>query len=321
MTPVEIARKALHKLAELGLPPTPENYNAQYRITCGMPLGQTGSSTPLADDAERRFAMLRALLQVMTSANADLHADLTRFTDESSNLLKKVEADPGEESIENLFKAMTASSSWLLNEVDQMRSELERTREQLDSITNELQVAQHLAISDALTGLPNRRGFDSTLSREISRARRHKTPLCLAILDLDHFKRINDQFGHVTGDMVLVHFAQTMKSAGRDVDLLARFGGEEFVLLMPDTPLIGAEFGVNRLLRCLEDQPLITQAATIQVRFSAGIAQWGLDETAENLLVRADGALYAAKAAGRGRVAVAASDTDSAADVTQRHKA
>lgn len=318
MNAVEIARKALYKLAELGLPPTPENYDAQFRSIAGeSPCAS--AATPVVDDSARRLGMLRTLLQVMTSANADLHQDLTRFAAESSLLLQEVESKRDPESIGELFSAMTSSSSWLLGEVDQMRKELERTREQLDAMSSELREAQHLAISDPLTGLPNRRGIDSTLNREISRARRHKVPLCLSVLDLDHFKQINDSHGHVIGDMALIHVAHTLKGSLRDVDLLARFGGEEFMVIMPDTALMGAEFGVNRLLQYLLARPLIVDQLEIPLCFSAGVAQWTFDESVLQLIARTDKALYAAKAAGRSRVAVAPAG-DEAVSVTQQHK-
>lgn len=318
MNAVEIARKALYKLAELGLPPTPENYDAQFRSIAGEP-PTSSPVNPVADDTARRLGMLRTLLQVMTSANADLHQDLVRFAAESNVLLQEVEAKRDPESIDELFSAMTSSSSWLLGEVDQMRKELERTREQLDAMSSELREAQHLAISDPLTGLPNRRGIDATLQREISRARRHKVSLCLTVLDLDHFKKINDSYGHVIGDMALIHVAETLKSSLRDVDLLARFGGEEFMVIMPDTALMGAEFGVNRLLQHLQSRPLVVDKLKIPLCFSAGVAQWTFDENALQLIARADKALYAAKAAGRARVAVAPSG-DEVVSVTQQHK-
>jgi len=257
---------------------------------------------------------------VMTSANADLHADLTRFTSESSALLERAEVESDPDALNEVFKAMTVSSSWLMNEVAQMRGELERTRSQLDSMQSQLQKAEHLAVSDPLTSLPNRRGMDAVLAREVSRARRHKVPMCLALLDIDHFKRINDEHGHAAGDRALVHFAQVVRQKIRDVDILGRFGGEEFLLLMPDTPLIGAEFGVNRLLGAMQNAPLQLPQATLIVRFSAGVAQWRMDEDPEALIARADAAMYAAKSAGRGRVAVAPTDEDAPA-VTRAHRA
>jgi diguanylate cyclase len=143
------------------------------------------------------------------------------------------------------------------------------------------------------------------LSREIARARRHKTSLCLAMLDIDHFKRINDTHGHAVGDRALLHLASTIKAAVRETDVLARFGGEEFVLVLPDTPLLGAEFTLNRLLRTAQGMPLTLEGKSIVVAFSAGLAEWEADEGAEDVIRRADAAMYRAKTAGRGQVMVA----------------
>jgi len=319
MSTADIARRALHRLIELGLPPTPENYEKQYRSFANLPERVPNGLQPGADPTA--LQMIRALLQVMTSANADLHADLTRFTSESSALLERAEEESDPNALNDVFKAMTVSSSWLMNEVEQMRSELERTRSELDNMQSQLQKAEHLAVSDPLTGLPNRRGLEAVLAREVSRARRHKLPMSLALLDIDHFKRVNDEHGHAAGDRALVHFAQVLRQKIRDVDILGRFGGEEFLLLMPDTPLIGAEFGVNRLLGAIKNAPLQLPHVTLTLRFSAGVAQWRTDEDPAALVARADAAMYAAKSAGRGRVAVAASEEDTVAAVTTAHRA
>jgi len=317
MSTVDIARRALHRLAELGLPPTPENYEKQYRSFANLPERIPSGLHPGSDPTA--LQMIRGLLQVMSSANADLHADLDRFTTESTALLEKAEEESNPDALNDVFKAMTVSSSWLLGEVEQMRGELERTRTQLDSMQTQLQKAEHLAVSDPLTSLPNRRGLEAVLAREVSRARRHKLPLSLALLDIDHFKRINDTHGHAAGDKALTHFAQMIRQRIRDVDVLGRFGGEEFLLVMPDTPLIGAEFGVNRLLGAMRNAPLELPDARLILLFSAGVAQLEPDEDLEGLIARADGAMYAAKSAGRARVAVAAA-CDEVPAVTAGHR-
>ena len=316
MSTADFARRALHRLAELGLPPTPENYEKQYRAFADLPERVPHGLQPGSDPGA--LQMIRALLQVMTSANADLHADLTRFTRESTELLDQAEDESDPDMLNNMFRAMTVSSSWLLSEVEQMRGELEHTRSQLDSMQTQLQKAERLAVSDALTGLPNRRGLEAVLAREVSRARRHRLPLSLAMLDIDHFKRINDAHGHAMGDQALAHFTQVLRQGIRDVDVLGRHGGEEFLLLMPDTPLIGAEFGVNRLLAAMQRAPLALERSALTIAFSAGVAQWQHDESEASLIARADAAMYAAKAAGRGRVAIAPA-TGEAPAITARH--
>lgn len=313
MTPVEIARQALHRLAELGLPPTPENFEAQVRDIAGLPPREEGQAQPPAPPepsaviTAKTMDMVRGLLQFMSSTNAELHADLTKFGDQSTSLLAQAGSSRDPKAMAELFEAMTTSSSWLLGQVDKTRKELERTREQLDEVQRELQRVQNEAVSDPLTGLPNRRALDRALSREVARARRNKTPLCVAVIDVDHFKRVNDQYGHAAGDAALVHLVHVLKPQVRGTDMLARFGGEEFALVLPDTSLLGAEFTMNRLMRAIERAPFTFEGKEIAIRFSAGLAEWHSDESPEQIMQRADEAMYRAKAAGRARIVVSES--------------
>jgi diguanylate cyclase (GGDEF)-like protein len=151
-----------------------------------------------------------------------------------------------------------------------------------------------LARTDPLTGVPNRRVWEEELPRELDRARRMSTPLCVAMIDLDNFKAYNDRHGHQAGDLVLKEAASAWRSQVRSTDLLARYGGEEFVLLLPACALEDAVEIVERLRRVT---PLVT--------CSVGLACWDFQESAPELLARADQALYAAKAGGRDRFVAA----------------
>ncbi len=154
--------------------------------------------------------------------------------------------------------------------------------------------AEHAARTDPLTGLANRRVWDRALPRELARAARQSTPLSVAMLDLDHFKTFNDTHGHQAGDRLLREAARAWADELRATDLLVRYGGEEFALLLPGTPLLAAVEVVDRLRVATPER----QTA------SAGVAMWDGEETAEALLARADRALYGAKAAGRDRTRV-----------------
>jgi diguanylate cyclase len=151
-----------------------------------------------------------------------------------------------------------------------------------------------LARTDPLTGVPNRRVWDEELPRELERARRMGTGLCLAMIDLDHFKAYNDRFGHQAGDLVLKEAASAWRAEVRSTDLLARYGGEEFVLLLPACAVDDAAQIVERL-----------RVVTPLVTCSVGLAAWDFQESPPELIGRADQALYAAKAAGRNRYATA----------------
>ncbi len=176
-------------------------------------------------------------------------------------------------------------------------TELKRVEREREDLLGEVQM---LARSDPLTGLPNRRGLGETAPREMARARRSRQPLCLAIIDIDHFKAYNDSNGHLEGDAVLRESAVAWDSQLRAEDTILRFGGEEFLVLLPETAPGEAAEIVERL-----------RAATPRGQTcSAGLACWDFAESLDRLVERADVALYRAKAAGRDRI-VAAADTES----------
>jgi len=161
---------------------------------------------------------------------------------------------------------------------------------------------EHLAITDPLTELFNRRHLFNIGEREFARARRQGLPLSCIMADIDHFKSVNDQYGHEVGDEVLCSIAQRLQSVLREVDVLARYGGEEFVALLPDTPGQEALEVAERLRHTITDVPVTTSAGAIQIRISLGVAQLspemnGLDD----LINAADMALYSAKREGRDR--------------------
>jgi diguanylate cyclase (GGDEF)-like protein len=151
------------------------------------------------------------------------------------------------------------------------------------------------ARTDALTGLANRRAWDEIVAREVSRAQRAGRPLCVALLDLDQFKALNDQQGHLAGDRFLQDAANAWGATIRGSDVLTRYGGDEFALLLPDTDPIRAGEALDRL----------RDATPEGSGFSAGLARWEPGEDGDMLLTRADAALYEAKRGGGGRTVVA----------------
>jgi diguanylate cyclase (GGDEF)-like protein len=180
----------------------------------------------------------------------------------------------------------------------------------IDAATDLLQAQKRLAELeariDALTGLHNRRALLERGELEMHRADRHGTPLALIILDLDHFKMVNDSHGHGAGDRVLVGLAQVLLHAIRDIDFVARLGGEEFVVLMPDTDTAAARGAAERMRRAVAAMRVPIPTGVLECTASFGIAQYlDGDMDMNRLLVRADEALYEAKAAGRDCVRVA----------------
>lgn len=174
-----------------------------------------------------------------------------------------------------------------------------------DALEDEVQARLYeSAVRDALTHCFNRRYFQERFSQEMSFARRHNSPLSLVVMDLDHFKRINDEHGHAAGDQVLRAVAARIQSNLRDEDLLARLGGEEFALLLRDTPLVEAVAVAERARRRIGGAPIHFEGRPIQTSASFGVActsEPGV-ETTDHLFSQADQRMYQAKQAGRNRV-------------------
>ena len=163
-----------------------------------------------------------------------------------------------------------------------------------------------LSSLDALTGLRARRYVDEMLNIEFLRARRYRTDLALVMLDVDHFKRINDEHGHVAGDAVLRGLSELLLCVTRRTDVAGRYGGEEFVVIMPQSRASSAETFAERLRESVEKARFPVAGGDLKVTLSAGVAQYDRTVSSpEDLLSRADRALYDAKEGGRNRVAVA----------------
>jgi diguanylate cyclase len=190
--------------------------------------------------------------------------------------------------------------------------ELLLTRKQADDaearikqLENELAAVSEQVHTDQLTGVLNRRGMDETFERELNRADRGQTPICVALLDIDNFKKLNDTLGHQTGDRALIHLAQVIKESLRPADNVARYGGEEFVIILPDTPLKEGIEAVERLQREMTKKFFLNNNERVLVTFSAGVALRNSDEDQEDVIGRADKAMYIAKTTGKNRVIAA----------------
>jgi len=171
-----------------------------------------------------------------------------------------------------------------------------------------------LANEDSLTGTLNRRRFMEVAEAELNRARRHRRPLSFVILDIDHFKGINDTLGHAVGDAALSGLAEACRNLLRGSDVLARLGGEEFVVMLPETPIPHASEAAERLRATIAAHVVNGEGIALRITASLGVAQWDpRDVTLDGVLRRADAAMYLAKTGGRNRVVVAAPPAESAA--------
>ncbi|MEQ1765838.1 MAG: GGDEF domain-containing protein, partial [Methylotenera sp.] len=204
----------------------------------------------------------------------------------------------------------------LMIDTHTMQTDIVRSREAMIKQTDEVISAQEKIIKlqtelsqlsekvsiDQLTGVLNRRGLDEAMLREIARAKRCGAELCVALLDIDNFKFFNDHYGHQVGDTALQHLAKVIQQTLRPTDAVARFGGEEFVILLPDTSIEAAVDTVSRLQRALTKQFFLGNNERLLITFSAGVALFKKEEEQIAVLNRADQAMYLAKKSGKNRV-------------------
>lgn len=207
--------------------------------------------------------------------------------------------------VENLMQDTREMQTGILRSQDILNEERDRvlaTEERMRRLEMELTELSEKVRIDQLTGVLNRRGLEEAFVREIARAERGDSHLGVVLLDIDNFKRLNDQYGHDTGDAALQHLANTIKDSMRPTDIVARFGGEEFVLLLPDTEMNDSVAIVTRLQRELTKRFFLHNNERLLVTFSAGISSYKAGEQQETVLHRADRAMYLAKSTGKNRV-------------------
>ncbi|MYN44263.1 diguanylate cyclase [Pseudoduganella sp. FT93W] len=185
------------------------------------------------------------------------------------------------------------------------RQEVQDAEQRIHQLEAKLQHLSELVREDQLTGSLNRRGLDDVFERETARSDRRGTPLCIAILDLDDFKKLNDTYGHIAGDGALKHLVKIVKDTLRSMDVIARFGGEEFLILMPETTVEAATSTMTRLQRELTKHFFLHDNEKVLITFSAGVALRRPNEDQTELVKRADKAMYTAKQTGKNRVVVA----------------
>ncbi len=265
-------------------------------VALGLWFGQRFGGSPKTRQIQREHVleMIGGLFQWTNGFAGDM-SDYRSEIEGLAERIHKVGHEPrGEqfETTQGLLNQLVKANDLLQERLEVAEDALKQQAEQLTEYLSE-------ARTDALTCLPNRRAFDDELARRLAELRRYGSPVSVLLVDVDRFKKLNDQFGHLAGDAVLREVAQTLAATLRESDLLARFGGEEYAAILPATDAADASLAANRARLAVERAVFYYEQKPLKVTVSCGVAQAHSDEPAQSLLKRADTALYAAKNAGR----------------------
>ncbi|MEW5904748.1 MAG: diguanylate cyclase [Pseudomonadota bacterium] len=247
----------------------------------------------------------------LTASTGDYHQKIEGYSQKISQTDDLTQLGHILQDVMHDTRLIQASALRSHEELLQTKKQADEAEARIRQLEQELMQVSELVREDQLTGALNRRGLEETMERELKRADRNQTSLCVALLDIDNFKKLNDTLGHQAGDRALTHLSQVIKSALRPSDAVGRYGGEEFVIVLPDTDLPAAVEAMQRLQRDLTKKFFLHNNERILVTFSAGVAVRGPQEDHQDLLGRADKAMYQAKHTGKNRV-VAAQDTPAA---------
>jgi len=314
-----IAEKAMRSMAEQGVPPTPNNFQVWFNYTLGAPpvlkraidilignkrkfdahtnrdiyesyIGSKASDEAVAYEVSQQLhAVMTSAKQFLTTAIADNHMqmaainDVTQRTEAGVDPKQLIESLMGE-----LAKATTRATRLEVSFVEKSR--------ELATIRDSLVKSEERAKTDTLTGLPNRRALEEFFRKAQVAAMEQDDPLSALLIDIDHFKRFNDEFGHGVGDQVLRLMATVLRDGVRDIDLPARYGGEELIVILPNAGLATAATVAEHITR------RSTGEALPGITISLGVAQFQGGESMADLIERCDRALYQAKNTGRNRV-------------------
>lgn len=232
-------------------------------------------------------------LTVEVTSNVDRHSSRVATISKTYNL--HTVTDP---------KTVLQAARMLIEANKELQDDLASAKEEIRVQKRQIHSYMNQARTDELTGLPNRRVFDQELRRRRAQWEQQGIPLTLIMLDIDHFKRFNDYHGHQTGDVVLREVAAVLERVARDLDVVCRYGGEEFGVILPGTTLEHGTVTAERMRRAVAENSVLINDSELRVTISAGVAQASGGEPVNELVNRADKALYTAKNSGRNATGV-----------------
>ena len=245
------------------------------------------------------------MLKDVTTHVADTEGDLAGHGKNLGELADQITEVHDHKDIRNIVDQMIVETKALVNSGKRLQTKMKISSDDLKQLHQELEKSQQEAQTDALTSLINRRGLEKRFELERIRAKQNNSPFSIIMADIDHFKRINDNFGHLVGDSLLKNIAIMLKQHLRQNDIAARYGGEEFLILLPETSIEGAKAVAQKIKKALsvkEWKLKETGESMGKITLSMGISMYKLNELEKDLIKRADDALYLAKEQGRNRI-------------------
>jgi diguanylate cyclase len=327
----EILRLVLQKMASQPAAFTPPTYAVWYEFATGInpALNEAmnkllDSNTPLDDDTvEKLYAQyvsecstdvqqvlrddIKKLLSKVAGFTAETDRQATSFGSSLQSYGDALKGNLDASELGSLISGMAGDTDKMRGSMQQMQAQLEASKQEVEKLNQQLESARGEALTDPLTGVLNRRGFETRTQPIFSEEGSSEKGLCLLMLDIDHFKKINDTYGHLFGDKVISAVAGTIKSKVKGQDAIARLGGEEFAVLLPETNLTGAFVVAEQIRQSIQNGKIRRQDANGQIggiTISIGVAAHAKGSNLTELLDRADKALYTSKQGGRNRTTV-----------------
>lgn len=293
---VALSSKALNRAA-----PTELNGNATLDVV------EPPKAAPAAQNVDVvREGLEKQLSQLLQTVSKYLESSSAQ-SEQFNAIKERLASADTVEKLQAVVEVLMTNSLQGQRDAEELKSSLKEAQTQTVALQTKLVKAEKLASLDALTSLPNRRSFEAFLEKAVEESHTDYTPLCVIMADIDHFKRINDKFGHPTGDAVLKQFARILSSSVRPTDMVARYGGEEFVLILKKTPMGNAVQVAERIRGNILVSKWIDPNTNVDIgalTASFGIAEIVDHETAKGIVERADQRLYVAKNNGRNRVEI-----------------
>lgn len=251
---------------------------------------------------------IQETIKEMSTRVQDVKSATHKYNEELQSATGRLSHDVSPDEIRQTLKVVLDNTSEMIEHNVRLEQELEKSTLVMQELQRDLELVRKQALSDSLTGLGNRKAFENEMFMLCQQAEQKGETFCLILLDIDHFKLFNDNYGHQVGDQVLRLVARTLIDGVKGRDMAARFGGEEFAVLLPQTNLMGAMKVADSLRAIVQGKELInrnTGDKLGRVTLSAGVAEFSVGEPVEKFIERVDTALYAAKHNGRNQIAAA----------------